>query len=48
MTADNLGIVWGPTLLRQEQESFLGVDLPAQVVGAMIKHCSELFSKEVG
>jgi len=48
MSPDNLGIVWGPTLLREEKENFLNMDLPVAVIVSLIKYCDELFEGEVG
>lgn len=47
MSPDNLGIVWGPTLLREEKENFMSMDLPVSVIISLIKYCDELFAGEV-
>lgn len=47
MPAENLGIVWGPTLLREELENIFNVANTAQVVFMMIAHCDELFGNDV-
>jgi hypothetical protein len=47
MSPDNLGIVWGPTLLREEKENFMSMDLPVAVIVALIKYVDELFVGEV-
>lgn len=46
MSPDNLGIVWGPTLLREEKENFMSMDLPVSVIISLIKYCDEIFVGE--
>jgi hypothetical protein len=48
MSPDNLGIVWGPTLLREEKENFMSMELPVSVIISLIKYCDDLFGTEVG
>ena len=44
MGAENLGIVFGPTLLREKEEKVFGIGTTAKVVEYMILHYDTLFS----
>jgi hypothetical protein len=44
MGPENLGIVFGPTLLREKEENVFGIASTAQVVQFMILHYEQLFS----